>query len=675
MIVQVPGVGNVEFPDGTDPSVIENALAQFKTGPELPPNMARAKAAREGTLSVSPEAASKQAKFDAAHSGPLMDSFKMGRLDALGRGALQGLTFGFGDEAVAAIRPYLHSGETYDSALADQRTALDQARTDRPGYAYGGEIAGGIASGMATGGNFVNGAKTLPRMIGRSAALGAGEGALYGFGSGEGGIENRLKSGAISAVIGGGVGAAAPALAQGIKLGYRAVTNPIAAALNVPSPTRAARGIYTALKRSGMTADDVQRAIDQAGAEGQGMFTVADALGPSGQGALNGTVRTPGAAKQEVADFLTGRQGGQGDRLGSFMAEALGSPDTAAQRTAALTAARGSAANAAYDAARTGASPVDIRGALGVIDDRLGPMSGGMGIEGDGIDSILSRYRGRLAVSNPKNGVSSVELSDFSRVLGVKQDLADEISKAVRSGEGNKARELAKLKDALDQALEAASPAYRGANDEFAKASRVIDAVDMGKASASARVRAADTVQTFGGLTPEQQAAFRSGYSDPVIGKIESSAPGVNKARPLMNEKAATELGAIATDPELLNRRIGREDTMFKTANTALGGSQTANNLADIQDAKGLDTNLIMNILTGKWGQAGTQLTGKAIAAMDGKGEATRQLMARALLSRDINAALNPALKANAKADAKSALLSLFLRQLALRGPQMVTQK
>ena len=32
MIVQVPGVGNVEFPDGTDPSVIENALAQFKTG-------------------------------------------------------------------------------------------------------------------------------------------------------------------------------------------------------------------------------------------------------------------------------------------------------------------------------------------------------------------------------------------------------------------------------------------------------------------------------------------------------------------------------------------------------------------------------------------------------------------------------------------------------------------
>lgn len=31
MIVEVPGVGNVEFPDGTDPSVIENALAQFKT--------------------------------------------------------------------------------------------------------------------------------------------------------------------------------------------------------------------------------------------------------------------------------------------------------------------------------------------------------------------------------------------------------------------------------------------------------------------------------------------------------------------------------------------------------------------------------------------------------------------------------------------------------------------
>lgn len=89
---------------------IARARVKAKTS-GLPANMQAAKAAAEGRLEVSPAAAEKQAAFDAAHIGPLEDSLKTGRLDALGRGALQGLTFGFGDEAVAAIRPYLHEGK------------------------------------------------------------------------------------------------------------------------------------------------------------------------------------------------------------------------------------------------------------------------------------------------------------------------------------------------------------------------------------------------------------------------------------------------------------------------------------------------------------------------------------------------------------------------------------
>lgn len=675
--VKTPDGGVAQFPDGTPVEAIKSALAKkFPAQPAAP--LADSLSNLSGAFSQAttpmqgPPIPEDMALREKAKNYYTKNDMGAG-LSGAG-GFAQGGTFGLSDEITAALQS-LRPNLTYDQALAIERGRLDAARATHPVAAYGGEVAGGVASGLATGGNFVGSAKTLPSMMGRSALVGAGQGAIYGYGAGEGGAGNRVKSAALSAAIGGGIGAAAPAVGQGIKLGYRAVANPIAAALNIPSPTRAARGVYTALKRSGMTAEDVQAALNSAKAEGQGMFTIADALGPSGQGALNGAARTPGAAKQEVVDFLTNRQGGQGDRLGSFLADALGSPDTAVQRAASLTAARGNAANAAYDAARTGAAPADIRGALSVIDDRLRPMSKGMGISGDGIDAILSRYRGRLAVANPRKGVSSVELSDFNRVLGVKQDLADEIGKAVRSGENNKARELGKLKDALDAALEQASPAYRTANDEFARASRVIDAIDAGKAATSPRVRAADTVQAFGKMTPEQQAAFRSGYSDPVIGRIEAAAPGINKARPLLNEKTTTELGAIANDPALLGRRIGREDTMFKTANKALGGSQTADNLGDIQDVKGLDAGLIMNLITGQWRQAATQLGGKAVAAMDGRGEATRQLLARSLMSRDINAALQPALAANSKANANSALLSLFLRQLAQRGPQMVTQR
>jgi len=44
----------------------------------------------------------------------------------------------------------------------------------------------------------------------------------------------------------------------------------------------------------------------------------------------------------------------------------------------------------------------------------------------------------------------------------------------------------------------------------------------------------------------------------------------------------------MAPGNDLLQRRLGREMTMFETRNAALGGSKTADNLADA-DALGID--------------------------------------------------------------------------------------
>ena len=240
---------------------IARARVKAKTS-GLPANMKAAKAAAEGRLEVSPAAAEKQAAFDAEHIGPLQDSLKTGRLDALGRGALQGLTFGFGDEAVAAIRPYLHEGETYDSALKDQRDALAQAREDRPGYAYGGEIAGAMAvptTVLGQGGG-------LGARIAGSAATGAGQGALYGFGAGEGGFDERARSALISGGIGGAVGAALPAIGAGIqKIGDKLATRKEIARLvaNAPSTEElkaAGSAAYKAVDDAGVTINpDVMR--------------------------------------------------------------------------------------------------------------------------------------------------------------------------------------------------------------------------------------------------------------------------------------------------------------------------------------------------------------------------------------------------------------------------------
>ena len=213
MIIEIPGVGNVEFPDGTPPDVIEGALAQYKTGPKIAPNMEAARAARAGTLTTSPASANRQSAFDAQNIGPLEDSLKTGRLNALGRGLHQGLTFGFGDEIVAAIRPYLHDGETYDSALRGERDTLTQARADRPGYAYGGEIAGALAAPV---GAFKSTGKLSLDML-KGAGTGAWTSGLYGAGASEGDMAGRASDAGNSALLGALIGGAIPAIGAGVQ--------------------------------------------------------------------------------------------------------------------------------------------------------------------------------------------------------------------------------------------------------------------------------------------------------------------------------------------------------------------------------------------------------------------------------------------------------------------------
>lgn len=168
--------------------------------------------------------------------------------DALAQAVGQGATFGFGDEATAAVRaaapgfsnwmmsgPALQRDESiggsnpppqtvstaptfqgrYDEELARERAKAQQFRKDSPALSIGGNIAGGLAS---TGAAAVAGvplafgaAPSLGGNMVRVGAVGAGLGGVQGFGEGEGGFENRVMKGALpGAAFGGAVGAAMP---------------------------------------------------------------------------------------------------------------------------------------------------------------------------------------------------------------------------------------------------------------------------------------------------------------------------------------------------------------------------------------------------------------------------------------------------------------------------------
>lgn len=546
-----------------------------------------------------------------------------------------GATFGFGDKAVAMARaPF--TDNTYEQELAVQRDKTQGSR-DRSGWAgTAAELVGGVGTAVGAAGRGLTagrlvpttttGAPRLAGLMGAGAADGAAYGALSGLGN-----DTSITQGAATGAVLGGITPAAFAL-------LRNTFAPIFARL---APERATNdAIESLVARSGRTPQEIVDDLNAAARDGQDVFNVADALGNPGQRMLSTIARTPNEGRAKVVDALESRQGGQGNRISNFVAKALNAPDTAAQRTASLGAERGRIANVNYDAARNGAGAVNVAAAVKQMDDILTPgfnriANPGSGIADDSLEGMVRRARSLLTDGRSR-------LTDFSSVLRAKQDIADMIGSAQRQGRNNLVRILSGVNSSLDEALETASPGYRAANDAFRAQSRTVDAVEAGQGAVSGRTRAADNIRQFNAMQPGEQNAFRAGYADPLIAKVESAAPGVNKARGLVNDKTTAEMQRFAVPQRMprYQRQIGREQRMFETRNQALGGSKTADNLADQAEMNIFDPTIMGNLLSMNILGAGQAASRQAIANIQGLSPTVRARLADFLLERNSSIAM-----------------------------------
>lgn len=596
----------------------------------------------------SPKPAGPWARYSQQSIGtPKAPEFDGGMAGAAALGAGDTLSFGFGDElgaGLGATSEYLASfltGEeprSYSELLGKMRDQESRAKETNPGSFLTGQIAGGLAggTGLARGGlsataNAIGRGAGLGRVAATSAVEGAGLGALQGFGSGEG-VDGRLKSGTVGLVAGGALGGVTPlAIAGAQQVGGMAAA-PISARV---FPQRyAERALGEGVRRSGQTVDEIADGLGRARADGQDMFTVADAMGNAGQRMLSTVARTPHNERQAVIEALQGRQVGQGDRLSSYLAEGFGAPDTAAQRAARLTAERSAAANANYGSARDGAGSVDPTRAIALADDFLGT-AGSLprtNIADDSIEGAVTRARSYLT-----DGQSLV--SDFGTALRSKQEL----DALIERGSPSVQRVLIPIRNELDGALEQASPAYANARNTFRQQSQAIDAVDTGRSAASGRMRSADTIPQFRRMRPDQQDAFRPGYVDPLIARIESSSmsPTTNKARGLITPKTSEEFPAFALPDraDQMGNRIAREQRMFETSNAALGGSKTADNLADAAEMSRFDPGVMSSLM--RFDVPGALMSGVRRVMSEGAGTPPRvvEQLARALMESDPAAA------------------------------------
>lgn len=605
--IQGPDGSSFSFPEGTTADVITAAMqSHYKTpSPDAPP----------------------------APKGPY------GAADSFAAGALDTATFGTLDELGAGASYLINQlpggdGASYSDILAKTRGTLKTASEEHP-YAYtGGQIAGGVGQGvglvrggLSLGARAATAGQGLGRVALGGAVDGAAIGALNGAGSGDG-LEGRAQGAMAGGALGLGVGAVAPVATAAISTVARPLVAPVMARLRPDA--YANRAVGEGLERSGSSIEQVRDALLAAQRDGQGVFNVADALGNSGQRMLSTVARTPNNARQGVIEALQARQMGQGERLTNALAEGFQAPDTAAQRTAALIAQRSSDATANYGAARAGAQAIDPSAAIQSADDFLRPGAMGVmrnetGIADDSIEAAVRRARGYLT-----DGTSV--LTDFNAGLRSKQELDAMIEGAMPAVQ----RQLIPIRNALDTALSDASPDYANARNVFRQQSQTIDAVEQGTAAASGRVRAGDSIPAFNNMRPEQQAAFRAGYADPMIARVEASSvsPTTNKARLLMTGKTEQEFPAFAAPgrAEQMGDRIGREQRMFETSNAALGGSKTADNLADAAEMSRFDPAVMTALFQGRPVQAVVTAVTRALSEANGTPPRVVERIARVLM-------------------------------------------
>lgn len=174
MIVEIPNVGRVEFPD----SMSEAEIA----------------------------AAAKRLHADASR-GSAADS------------VAQGVSLGFADElagALGAIPASLQTGESIGDAYTGIRDAAranaDAYRQRAPGASLAAEVAGGLLTGGVGGGRAVAGASGR-ELLRQSAGVGAGLGAASGLGYSEADTAGGMAADTVAGgLLGGAAGAAFPAL-------------------------------------------------------------------------------------------------------------------------------------------------------------------------------------------------------------------------------------------------------------------------------------------------------------------------------------------------------------------------------------------------------------------------------------------------------------------------------
>jgi hypothetical protein len=269
--------------------------------------------------------------------------FAPSKLESAGRGALQGVTFGFGDEIYGAAKgaydKVLGSGDfsgTYEKERDAVRGANKRASDANPWSYFAGEIGGGVAVpfGMVGAGAKAATQATNAGLGARSLAAakqGTGYGAAYGFGTAEGDAGQQALSTLGGAAAGGVVGGLLPGAVSLASSAMRApgqavrvVTKPESVAAEKFAEARARDvGRDTVSISRDPVAQDLARLASEKAAGRSGQM-LADMGGENTQNLVRAAVNMPNKRAERFNQVLNRRQAVQTRKLEDAVSKGIG---------------------------------------------------------------------------------------------------------------------------------------------------------------------------------------------------------------------------------------------------------------------------------------------------------------------------------------------------------------
>lgn len=462
----------------------------------------------------------------------------------LARQAAQGASFGFADEAEAALDPSL--------SVEDVRATNREYAQENPGKTLAAQMAGGAVTGFGTGGLAARGLSGMAPWL-QSLLIGAGEGGLAGLGGSERqSIGDTLSDVGAGATVGGVIG-----------LGSNAAANAI------PWTNKGSQARVAAEQmRRGMTPDQARKELEALNAGFPEPWAMGADLNPAATQAAYSAM--PKNAP-DLEQALRQRQRAQGPLLEQTVRKTTG-----------------------VDEGRVAASQELLERRRAEGREMYAPLRGESVTVTPAMEQTLRTPSGKTAAERTlrsmrdTSGNPELELDDvkgsFDFWHAYQQVLRDmgknKLASAVPLSTPEAMAVLGRQKQVMDDLFGQADwgNAYREATERYRENSRLMEALT--DSEAFGRLKRDEVERAVGRLgSEEERKAFAAGVVNDLIEKVMRSPDGADMATKLVRTPALRQNLEVVLGEEVLGKlddQMQRLARMTKTKNMILEGSPTS---------------------------------------------------------------------------------------------------